>query len=195
MQTSIEFQQLLQEDLDDLQKKDPSKFPVRHWNTQDFLGKYHITKISNKLTPVPGTQLRIEKEYDHDIEAYHKHAQEVRDQQQKALDFKLLVKQQSVELQTKVYFDTILGEPIKEAEKILEERDKIYEFTVNPTYKDSPQEIKKFLKNIELGRYHYVGFAVSHGFESIDYQDPETGNTAMHMACRLGYPLVVEEFQ
>ena len=98
-----------------------------------------------------------------------------------------------MELQTKVYFENVLGEPIRESENILKEREKILEFTQHPTYNDSLAEIKKFIKNVEQGRYHYVGFAVSHGFESIDYQDPETGNAAMHIACRLGFPEVVEE--
>eukprot|EP01040_Poterioochromonas_malhamensis_P001219 gene1219-1293_t len=195
MKQSSEFLELLRKDDEqkEQKKKRVTRFPSRHFNTQDFLGKYHINKIDNKLTPIPGTQLRIEKEYNEDIDAYHQYVQDVRDQKQKELDLKLLIKQQSVGLQTRVYFDTILGEPIKEAEKILEERDKIYQFTIHPTYKDSPQEIKKFLKNVEQGRFHYVGFAVSHGFESIDYQDPDSGNTAMHLACRLGHPLVVEE--
>jgi hypothetical protein len=137
--------------------------------------------------------VRIEKEYDADIQLYEDYLKETATRKDKDLQFKLQIKQQSVELQTRVYFDTILGEPIREAAKVLAEREKILDFTKDPYWNNSDSEIKKFLKNVELGRAHYIGYAVSHGYESIDYQDPETGNTAMHNACRLGLVNVVEE--
>jgi hypothetical protein len=153
----------------------------------------HINKFQNKLTPLPGTQVRIEKEYNEDIQLYDDYIKETSNKKDKDLQFKLQIKQQSVELQTRVYFDTILGEPIRETEKVLAEREKILDFTKDPYWNNSDSEIKKFLKNVELGRAHYIGYAVSHGYESIDYQDPDTGNTAMHNACRLGLVNVVEE--
>jgi hypothetical protein len=124
---------------------------------------------------------------------YKQYLQQQQEENQKELDFKLHIKQQSVTLQTRIYFDTILGEPIRESENILKEREKLLAFSKNPQYPNTESEIKKFLKNVEQGRFHYIGFAVSHGYESLDYQDPDTGNTAMHIACRLGFPLVVEE--
>ena len=35
----------------------------RKWNTEDFYGKYHISKIKNQISPIPGTQINIELGY------------------------------------------------------------------------------------------------------------------------------------
>ena len=47
-------------------------------------------------------------------------------------------------------------------------------------------DIARFLKNVVDGKHQYIGFAIIQGYKSIDYQDPSSGNTALHMAVRLG---------
>lgn len=42
------------------------------------------------------------------------------------------------------------------------------------------------MKFMKLGRTHYVGYAVTLGFKSVNYQDEETGNTALHYAVHRG---------
>lgn len=74
---------------------------------------------------------------------------------------------------------------------ILQEKQKIVDAKAN--YPDSLKAIQRFMKNIKLGRSHYVSFAITTGFRSINYTEPEFGNTALHYAAARGYPLVVEE--
>ena len=59
--------------------------------------------------------------------------------------------------------------------------------------KDSPKEIALFMKSMSLGRANYVSYSSSLGYKSINYQDPDTGNTALHLAVKNGHPQAVEE--
>ena len=34
---------------------------ARDWNTRDFTGKYHYSRLGNKETPIWGTQVQVEK--------------------------------------------------------------------------------------------------------------------------------------
>lgn len=163
----------------------------REWNTKDFAGKYHYSRFENKETPLPGTQVNEEVGYlrnkakntqlfDGEMEKNHAKTKE-----------KLRIKGESAAMKTRVYFDTLLGEPIRQSERVLSDRDHI--LNNNAPYKDSQKEIDKYMKNISLGRHHYVGFAASTGFESIDYQEPEWGNSALHLAVKKGHLLAAEE--
>lgn len=104
---------------------------------------------------------------------------------------KLRVKSESATLNTKIYFDTILGQNITEAENILNEREEILKS--EPDMPDSQKDIDRFLKNVKLNRHHYVGFAASNGFKSIDYTDYDFGNNALHHSVKLGHVETTEE--
>mgnify|MGYP002048577851 CR=1 FL=1 len=49
------------------------------------------------------------------------------------------------------------------------------------------------MKNVSLGRSHYVSFAVTTGYLSINYQEPSLQNTALHIACQKGSEKTVLE--
>lgn len=150
-----------------------------------------MSKFANKITPIPGTQISVEQKYlvEKDIRAT---------ELQKNLELaaqhgkeKRRVKGESALLNTKIYFDTIVGQPIQEAENILNERDRLLNYKCD--FIDSKVDIDRYFKNIALGRHHYVGFAASSGYQSINYQDDEWGNTALHIAVKKGHISTTEE--
>ncbi len=96
-------------------------------------------------------------------------------------------------MQTTVHFDTIFGQTISKIEEVINETERLLENEDNGKINDELTVIAKFRKNIEQGSYFYVGFAISNGFQSIDYQDPDSGNTFLHIAVRRGHVKVVEE--
>lgn len=153
----------------------------------------HLSKFQNKLHPLPGTQVAVEQEYEADKQRFEDYQKKKQEENEKKLKLKLHVKQQSVGVQTKVLFDTLLNQPIDEAEKILQEKEALLKQYIRPVYADDMKEIAKFWKNCQQGKYHYVGYAVSNGFRSIDYQDPETGDHALHIAVRKGNANLIEE--
>jgi len=152
-----------------------------------------LARFDNKLSSLPGTQVRIEKDYESRQKAYLENLNSFQEQHEKKLAAKLKVKIQSTEIQTNVYFDTLFGHSIEATEDILKERAEILEKTRKEKYPDDKKEIMKCWKSIELARHHYVGYAVIHGFKSLDYQDPNTGDTMLHIACRNGFADCVEE--
>jgi predicted Zn-dependent peptidase len=152
----------------------------------------HLTKFDNKLAPLPGTQTRIEKEHDKSLEQYKVNLAKAKEELDHRIALKLNVKQQAVTLQTKVYFDTLFGQTINEAEKILNEKEDLLINGEGHAH-DEMSWIFKFKKMMEEGRQHYVGSAIANGFQSIDYQDPETGNSFLHIVCRRGHLEAVEE--
>lgn len=163
----------------------------RNWNTWDFAGKYHTSRLANKLTPLPGTQLAVEKEYEKKKQEFYENIEKESDSRDRKINAKLRVKNESIEFRTRVEYDTILGQPRAQAENLIKQRENILETT---SYKlDDQQQINTFLQNIKLGRHHFVGYAISCGYKSINYQDEESGNAALHLAARYGHVKVVEE--
>lgn len=75
-----------------------------------------MSKFKNKLHPLPGTQVAIEQEYEADKQRFEDYQRVLKEENEKKLKLKLYVKQQSVGVQTKVLFDTLLNQPIDEAE-------------------------------------------------------------------------------
>eukprot|EP00601_Ochromonadales_sp_CCMP2298_P025463 CAMPEP_0173275460 /NCGR_PEP_ID=MMETSP1143-20121109/2992_1 /TAXON_ID=483371 /ORGANISM="non described non described, Strain CCMP2298" /LENGTH=463 /DNA_ID=CAMNT_0014212353 /DNA_START=347 /DNA_END=1735 /DNA_ORIENTATION=+ len=161
----------------------------REWNTQDFAGQYHYSRFQNKSTPLPGTQVKLERDYALALEqAAQKDVSDRAKRDQKTAE-KLRVKAESAQLNTRIYFDTIVGAPIAAAEQVLLDREAI----VEPVYPDSAKDIRTFMKNLSLGRHHYVGFAASNGFRSINFQDTAWGNSALHLAVKRGHLEACEE--
>lgn len=145
------------------------------------------------MAPLPGTQIRIEKDHEEAMKFYEQYLQQVDADNQRRIAMKMAVKQQSATLQTNVYFDTLFGQTINKAEAVLNEKERILKNNDSSAL-DEMSVIDKFRKHIELGKAHYVGMAVSNGFKSIDFQDHrDNGNTFLHIACRKGHVDTVEE--
>lgn len=167
-------------------------YPHRAWNTADFVGKYHISKIDNKLAPLPGSQIHIENNFIDAKKKYAEHLQDVQKHHDDRLRTKLEVKEKSAALQTKVYFDTLFGNSLRGIEKVLNEKENLLESDDKNCF-DEYSAISRFRKMIEAGNALYVSNAVSNGFQSINYQDPISGNTFLHLAVRHGHVDTVEE--
>jgi ankyrin repeat protein len=151
----------------------------------------HLSKFNNKLTPIPGSQVATEQNHATDREKYHQDLDAMVKQKADDLESKLAIKLKSTEFKTKVFFDTVIGLPMLEAEKVLNEKEEI--LNTKFIQLDDIRLINKFITNIELNRSHYVSYAITCGFRSINYQVPTSGNTAMHIAVRKGHCETVEE--
>jgi hypothetical protein len=167
----------------------------KNWNTDDFIGKYHLNRIDKEQkTPIPGTQIRRDQEHLRSTESDRKAFQDSLEESEKLWKEKASIKHQLAAIRDRVYVKAIIGEPLKKVEKILDE--KVVYNNPDPILhcEDSQEDIKKFIKNVTMGRDMYVPFAiVTAKFKSINYQDPQTGNTALHIAVRKGYVKVVRQ--
>eukprot|EP01042_Synura_sphagnicola_P002838 gene2838-3461_t len=85
----------------------------------------HLSKIANKLAPIPGSQLAVEKRHEEALQAYAKLKDTDRSLRQQRLDVKLQVKQQSARLNTEVYFQTVFNQKIDQIEAILREKESL----------------------------------------------------------------------
>lgn len=151
----------------------------------------HLSKFENKTTSLPGTQVRIERDHIAGQEQRIKDREAYLAARAKRTEEMLRVKSESADMNTRIYFDTIVGQPMEQAEAILNEREAILD-TV-PAVQDTQRDIERYRRNIALGRHQYVSFAASAGFRSINYADPEFGYTALHIAVRKGHVATVEE--
>jgi hypothetical protein len=150
-----------------------------------------LSKFANKTTSLPGTQVQVERDHIAGQQQRVTDREEFLAARAKRTQEMLRVKSESADMNTRIYFDTIVGQPMQQAEDILNEREDILN-TVTITL-DTQKDIDRYLKNIALNRHHYVGFAASAGFRSINYADPEYGNTPLHLAVKKGHVATVEE--
>lgn len=163
---------------------------TKEWSAHDFYGDYHFSRIKNKH-PIPGTQIQVEREHrsrkEEDVKRFEKDYEDRLTQNSRRLN----LKKKTAEFTTRIHLDTIIGQPMKKSEEIMNKN----EISINkkPNYPDSDLQISRFMKNVSLGRSHYVSFAVTTGYQSINYPDPEFGHTALHIAASKGYPEVVHE--
>lgn len=152
----------------------------------------HLSKIAHKVAPVPGTQVAHEQRYEDAMKAYHAKKDCDREARKQQLAFKMEVKQRSAALNTSVHFDTVFGQSIGQIEALLEENEVLLNKD-EVDVRDDQAAILKFKSNVEKGNHYYVGFAISKGFKSINYQDPDSGNSFLHIAARRGHVQMVEE--
>lgn len=143
----------------------PAKTHQKEWKIHDFVGRYHLTRVKNPA-PVPGMTLGLEKE-----EANAKAADTKRfeDQlEQRALQYKRTVRARAVGTAeaTKLHMDAVIGTQIEKTDEILHGR--ATEVGKKSYFSDTPDQIKRFKKNVMMDRPHYVGYAViSTGFRSM----------------------------
>lgn len=90
-----------------------------------------------------------------------------------------------MQITTRVHVNAIIGNRIIDTEGIIKQNEEICDD--NPIYPDSKVQINKFMKSIKLGRSHYVSFAATTGYQSINYKEPEFQNTALHIAVQKGH--------
>ena len=150
-----------------------------------------MSRIGNKETPLPGTQINIEKTFESSRQNFYESFEKNQIETQNKLNSKLEITKKGAEFRTKVYFDAFVYDKIEQGEEVIDEKEAIK--NDDHTLKDDLKTIKAFQANIAHGRHHYVGTAIAANFQSIDYSDPLTGNTALHVAVKKGYKLVVEE--
>ena len=170
-------------------KKIDSKKPIeglkyfRKWNTPDFKGHYHVAQISSKY-PIPG--IAINDELDHarkkaiDVNRFENEVLQnaIKHKRKKNL------KREKAAFSTRVYFNAVIRDPLDEAENVTNDMQEVLDKP--PPQGDSMKAILKFYKSIKLGRVNYVSYAVTSGFNSIDWQEPEYGNTSLHHAVSVG---------
>ena len=97
----------------------------------------------------------------------------------------LKIKAKGIEFKTRVDFDNSVYLLISDAQNVIQERQSINE--AKNISLDDMKTINKFMSNIELGRHNFVGYSISSGYKSINYQLPDSGNTALHIAARKGF--------
>ena len=90
-------------------------------------------------------------------------------------------------------FEAGVGKLENAAVEVVQENADLFKTT--PVYPNTRKEISRFMKNVSLGRYHYVSFAVTTGYKSLNYRDPSDnlGYTALHLASSKGLADTVNE--
>ena len=184
---------------DFVREREPRQTPVqglqyaKHWNTVDFVGKYHIHNFSNQNCPTPGTTIVQEQEHrklkNDDVERFEQ-GLAARAAKRR---IRLHVRTENALFQQKINMGTAIDRPIDEAQEILRKKEVEVEMQQNPRFPDTKKEIDRFMRNVLSGNHNYVLFAATLGYKSFNYQDPETGNSALHFAIKAGYVEMVDE--
>lgn len=164
---------------------------AREWNTIDFLGKYHVARFQNQSCPTPGTTIIDEMQHkrmkDADLERFDK---DLADRAKKRR-VRVQVRTENALFQTKIELGTMIGAPLEQAEEIMRSKQTINDN--KPRFPDSRKEIARFFKNVTSGNDNYIVYAATLGFKSFDFQDEQTGDSALQIAVRQGNVKMVQE--
>lgn len=128
--------------------------------------------------------MKIEQDYEANRSLAYKKVEDDNLAAAERLQHKLKIKAQGIEFKTRVEFDNTVYLLISDSEDILKQRQALKDATFIP--QDDMKTIKRFYSNMALGRHYYVGYSIANGFKSINYQDPETGDSSLHLAVRNG---------
>lgn len=143
----------------------PARAYQKEWKIHDFVGTYHLTRVKN-VAPVPGTTLGLEKA---EKEAKAADAKRFEDQlEARAIQYKKTIKARGVgaEETTKLHVEAIIGAQIEKTDQTLHAR--AAEKDKKNYFSDTPEQVKRFRKNVAMNRPHYIGYAVvSTGFRSM----------------------------
>lgn len=164
---------------------------VKDWSISDFQGRHHIAYYSNKDFPVSGTQHNAEINHIKDKAADVKRFEDAIDAYGYRRRAKLIIKDKMSKISSDVEMGLRVGVPMQKITDTIDKKQTVLHNT--RVCGDAKHEINRFYNSVCKGRYHYVGYAMTAGFESIDYQDPETGDTGLHVAVRNCDLLTVEE--
>ena len=93
----------------------------------------------------------------------------------------------------RINFASRIGKLVESTESTVQENVDLFKKKIE--YPNTPKEIKRFMQNMSLGRYHYISFAVTTGYRSLNYQDTtdNLGYTALHIASAKGFHETVNE--
>lgn len=163
----------------------------KRWNVMDFLGKYHLSRFENKQLPLPGTQIKVERDHLKAKEDDLTRFQAELKKRSAARIHKNETMMKMVEFTAEIFFDTVIGSQIRASEDILNEREQLLNHAAKRY--DSMAEVEEVFENVRLGRYHFIAHAIRNGYRSVDYQERESGDTCLHIAARNGFPKCVEE--
>lgn len=182
-----------------VQGREPREKPVqglqytKQWNTVDFLGKYHLHNFVNQSYPTPGTAILQETKHrrakDADVDRFEQ-GLAARAAKRR---IRLQVRTDNALFQTKISIGTAIGRPLDDAEEVLRQKEAEVEQQQHPRFPDTKKEIGRFMKNVLSGNHNYVLYAATLGYKSFNYQDPETGNSALHFAVKAGHVEMVDE--
>lgn len=170
-----------------------------HWGLQDFHGAYHLNRLKNKF-PIPGSALRAEK--DRAVGQAYRAKQaglrfaEISDRLVKDAAHKGAV---AVELAKRRAKYGIRSHAYAALEKNLEERQTLYSQQTQRTLREAqarhatPQVLtSEFFIGIREGNVKRVESYLARSLVDVNQIDPRTsGQTALHVACSLHRPLVV----
>ena len=154
------------------------------WNADDFVGKYHKAKFANPYMATPGTTIVLEEKRDMAKKADVDRFQGALDARNKARKNRLKVRYETTRLKVDVELKTMIGAPMDDVEHIL--RDKEEDLRPKKKNPDTQHQIKQFQREARKGNHAYISYAMTMGFKSINYQDPDTGDTALQEAVRRG---------
>ena len=153
------------------------------WNSEDFVGRYHIDRFATKHFAVPGTAIVLEEQRDRAREDDIKRFEKDLSDRAYRRRHRVKVKREGAAMRSQIELNTMLGVPIEEVETILNEKAE----DLKPTKKngDTQKEIDSFFRNIRNGNWNYICYASTLGFRSINSQD-EKGDTPLQIAVRQG---------
>lgn len=171
-----------------LQKVDGLEY-WRRWNLKDVSGTYHVSKIKSKF-PIPGTAV-IE-----DIVHMQKKAADVKRfedgilREARKTRNRIKLSADTAAFSTRIDFEAnVLGQ-INASEEVMNQAYVL--LRPPPALSDTHKEIKRFFNNVERGNTNYVAYSIAAGFASINWQEPEFGNTCLHQAVKRGDVEMVE---
>ena len=154
------------------------------WSVHDWYGRVHLRKNANKLYPVPGTQVNKE------LGGVNNRAAD-RERFEKTLGDYAAVRSKRdgirnfmVDMGCRLEFNQNAGKSIEGIVDTIQQKHEALRMPRIPT--DTKHQMKRFFESCVAGRSQYVGFAMTLGFREIDYQDPHTGDSGVHVACRKG---------
>jgi len=157
---------------------------IHKWNSTDFIGKHHITYFDSMNYVTPGTQTNRELKHladkKEDVERFEGAIQAYANKR----NSRRKIRDKMIELSSGIEMKTRIGQPFDSIEGVLDKKHEVLRAPKPCT--DSIHEIHRFYKSVCAGRHNYIGFAMTSGFTTIDYQDPDTGDSALHVCVRKG---------
>lgn len=164
---------------------------VHKWTSTDFIGRHHIAFYESKQYVTPGTQANRELKHvadkKGDVERFEGAIQAYANKR----NSKRKIRDKMIELSSNIDMKTRIGQPFERIESVLDMKHEVLRAPKPCT--DSIHEINRFYKSVCAGRHNYIGFAMTSGFTTIDYQDPNSGDSALHVCVRKGDIVTLEE--
>ena len=85
----------------------------------------HYGRFANQATPLPGTQVKLEREYAAQKEEAKRQQDNTVVNRAKRVHEVVRMKTESALLNTRIHFETVVGQHIDAAEEVLKEKDRL----------------------------------------------------------------------